>query len=164
MADFKLTPHFSLNELLHTETGMINYPDQNTVWLNLQTVAAVLECIREAVQLTVKLTYSKPTHTKGSEKFGSFPEFKEVPVKVNSCYRSPSVNKAVGGSPASLHLCGLAFDIYVPGMSSVDLIALVEDLFDKNPIFEKILGVGLGYHYAISSSSAHFQLHHAPVA
>lgn len=33
------------------------------------------------------------------------------PIKVNSGYRSPELNKAVGGSPRSMHLNGYAADI-----------------------------------------------------
>lgn len=33
------------------------------------------------------------------------------PVELNSCYRSPAVNRAVGGAPQSFHVKGLAADI-----------------------------------------------------
>lgn len=33
------------------------------------------------------------------------------PLRINSAYRSPAHNKAVGGSPTSLHLQGRAFDV-----------------------------------------------------
>lgn len=34
-----------------------------------------------------------------------------VPMHINSAYRSPAHNKAVGGKPDSQHLLGIAFDI-----------------------------------------------------
>jgi len=34
-----------------------------------------------------------------------------VKMKINSCYRSPEKNKAVGGAPNSMHLLGRAVDI-----------------------------------------------------
>lgn len=34
-----------------------------------------------------------------------------VPFKITSCYRSPSKNRQVGGSPGSMHLKGRAVDI-----------------------------------------------------
>ncbi len=39
------------------------------------------------------------------------------PVIINSGYRNPAHNTAVGGSPTSYHLRGMAADIRVPGMS-----------------------------------------------
>lgn len=39
------------------------------------------------------------------------------PVKVLSCYRSPAVNAAVGGSPTSAHKVGMAMDFIIPGIS-----------------------------------------------
>jgi hypothetical protein len=36
---------------------------------------------------------------------------------VSSGYRSPEVNKAIGGSNGSAHMLGLAADITVPGLS-----------------------------------------------
>ena len=39
------------------------------------------------------------------------------PVIINSGYRNPSHNAAVGGSPTSYHLRGIAADIRVPGVS-----------------------------------------------
>lgn len=40
-----------------------------------------------------------------------------VPVNVTSGYRSPAVNKAVGGAKTSQHVLGEAADIVVAGMS-----------------------------------------------
>lgn len=43
------------------------------------------------------------------------------PVVVSSGYRSPKVNRAVGGSPTSQHVAGEAADITVPGVSNYAL-------------------------------------------
>lgn len=43
------------------------------------------------------------------------------PVIVSSGYRSPAVNKAIGGSPTSQHCKGMAADFTVPGVSNIDL-------------------------------------------
>jgi uncharacterized protein YcbK (DUF882 family) len=39
------------------------------------------------------------------------------PIKINSGYRSPAHNKAVGGSKASKHMNGTAADIVIKGVS-----------------------------------------------
>ena len=39
------------------------------------------------------------------------------PAIINSGYRNPAHNAAVGGSPTSYHLRGMAADIRVPGIS-----------------------------------------------
>ncbi len=44
-------------------------------------------------------------------------EFAGVPFTINSGYRTPSHNKAVGGSPTSSHLKGYAADIAVNPMN-----------------------------------------------
>jgi hypothetical protein len=43
------------------------------------------------------------------------------PVRVNSAYRSPAVNAAVGGSKTSQHMRGEAADIKVDGMEVEDV-------------------------------------------
>jgi len=45
------------------------------------------------------------------------------PVIINSGYRNQEHNTAVGGSPDSYHLRGMAADIRVPGMSPASLAA-----------------------------------------
>lgn len=49
-------------------------------------------------------------------------EYFGKPVRVLSCYRSPEVNTAVGGSSNSAHRIALAADFTIPGFS-VDEIA-----------------------------------------
>lgn len=41
-----------------------------------------------------------------------------LPVIINSGYRNPTHNTAVGGTPDSYHVRGMAADIRVPGMST----------------------------------------------
>ena len=41
------------------------------------------------------------------------------PVRINSGYRSPQLNKKVGGAPTSNHLTGCAADIRVTGMEQL---------------------------------------------
>ena len=41
------------------------------------------------------------------------------PINITSFYRSPAVNKAVGGSPTSQHVTGQAMDLQVPGKNKM---------------------------------------------
>jgi zinc D-Ala-D-Ala carboxypeptidase len=48
-------------------------------------------------------------------------------VKVNSAYRHPDVNKAVGGSTTSDHCKGMAADIEIPGIPNAELAEWIQD-------------------------------------
>ena len=48
-------------------------------------------------------------------------------VKVNSAYRSPESNAAVGGSKTSDHCKGMAADIEIPGVANADLAQWIMD-------------------------------------
>jgi zinc D-Ala-D-Ala carboxypeptidase len=50
-----------------------------------------------------------------------------VGVKVNSGYRSPDVNAAVGGSRTSDHCKGMAADIEIPGIANAVLAEYIKD-------------------------------------
>lgn len=98
-----LTKNFTLEELTKSETalrkGMDNTPDESSVQ-NLKTLAEnVLQPVRDA--------------------FGKG-------VKVNSGYRHPDVNAAVGGSRTSDHCKGMAADIEIPGVANHELATWIE--------------------------------------
>lgn len=76
--------HFSFEELTSTQTGLYNIPVTDTHLANLANVWNTLNYIRE--------------------KF-------DRPIIINSGFRSPEVNKQVGGSKRSLHMQGRAADI-----------------------------------------------------
>lgn len=76
--------YFTLNELIHTSTGLLNVPNQ-VQFNNLQKlVTNILDPLREM--------YGKPIH-------------------VNSGFRATNVNKAVNGAKNSDHLFGFAADL-----------------------------------------------------
>lgn len=52
------------------------------------------------------------------------------PTVINSGYRSPELNEAVGGSSKSQHCKGEAVDIEVPGIINPDLAAWIEENLD----------------------------------
>lgn len=45
------------------------------------------------------------------------------PIQILSCYRSPAVNRAVGGSKNSAHIHALAIDFVIPGALSNKYVA-----------------------------------------
>lgn len=47
--------------------------------------------------------------------------FYALPMFVNSAYRSPAHNVAVGGSPKSFHLLGKASDVYIDTIEPIEL-------------------------------------------
>ena len=58
------------------------------------------------------------------------------PVTVNSGYRCPKLNKAIGSSSKSQHTKGLAADIEIPGVSNKELAEYIES---KLPFDQLIL-------------------------
>jgi hypothetical protein len=56
-------------------------------------------------------------------------------LHVNSCYRSPKLNKAIGGSNKSQHTLGQAVDITVNGVSNKDLFEWVQ----KNLVYDQVI-------------------------
>jgi len=97
----KLTPNFTLEELTSSETavrlGLDNTPN-DAVKANLVRLAKFLEEVRRVLGR---------------------------PIMVNSAYRSPEVNKAIGSKPTSQHCLGCAADIRVPGLTPNDIVNLV---------------------------------------
>lgn len=76
--------YFSFSELIDTETGLENSPTDFLQIFNLKELHLVLNILRHLVG---------------------------CPIKVNSAFRTPFVNKVVGGVEGSLHLNGCAADI-----------------------------------------------------
>lgn len=76
--------HFSVNELIETSTGLLNVPMQPEKNNLIKLVDSVLDPLREM--------YGGPIH-------------------INSGYRSPIVNKKIGGAATSQHVKGEAADI-----------------------------------------------------
>lgn len=109
-----LSPNFSLHEMTKSETALRlnldNIPSDQVV-ANLKMLAVnVLQPIRNHFQ-------------RG--------------VKVNSGYRSPDVNQAVGGSRTSDHCRGCAADIEIPGIANYELAKWIkENLKFKQLILE----------------------------
>ena len=60
-----------------------------------------------------------------------------VPIRVTSGYRSPALNRAIGGSPSSWHSHGCAADIQIPS-GKVSLKTVFEYIYNNLPYTELI--------------------------
>ncbi|HEY4439496.1 MAG TPA: D-Ala-D-Ala carboxypeptidase family metallohydrolase [Candidatus Elarobacter sp.] len=113
----QLTPHFSLEELtVHPSTpNLSNLPDPPHL-AALKNLAEFLERAR-------------------AEALGG------NAITINSAYRSPAVNKAVGGVPNSAHQQGHAADITCAGFGSPLRVAqaLQQWLTQKKIPFDQII-------------------------
>lgn len=97
--------HFTLDELTHSQAaarkGLSNDPDAAACEHLQALVDNVLDPLREALGR---------------------------PIVISSGYRSPAVNKAVGGASSSQHVLGQAADITVPGLTVAQVVATIRRL------------------------------------
>ena len=103
----QLTENFSLNEMIKSETALRNGIDNTPS----EEIVKNLRQLCERVLQPIRTKYGKG-------------------VKVNSGYRSPNVNAAVGGSRTSDHCRGQAADIEIPGISNYELAKFIEKNFE----------------------------------
>jgi uncharacterized protein YcbK (DUF882 family) len=125
MNAMKLSEHFTLGELTKTKTKLENMPDEAQVE-NLKRLCRWLEQLR--------LRYNQMRNEKGemrNEKGEMRNEVGEYPIVINSGFRSPAVNKAVGGVSMSNHLTGCAVDIRCTGIEqALRYAAILLDISD----------------------------------
>ena len=102
----KLSQHFTLGELCKTsvKTKDGNIPSHAAIE-NLKRLSGWLEMLRD----------------EWNKRYGDGDD----PIIINSGYRSPRVNKAVGGVATSNHLTGCAVDIRVLGMEQLLRYAVI---------------------------------------
>ena len=84
--------HFTFKELVKTDTGLDNLPNDLNIIKNLVRLAQFLQTIRNELHL---------------------------PIVINSGYRSKEVNEAVGGVLSSYHVKGLAADVKCADMDKL---------------------------------------------
>ena len=122
----KLTEHFTLKEMTASKSypKIYNVPPLDKVD-NLRHVCEWLEDLRKAYNAR----YTSPDLPKGEEGLRASESGRhtppsegkgEVPILINSGYRSPMLNRAVGGAQHSNHLDGCAADIRCPGKEAND--------------------------------------------
>jgi hypothetical protein len=107
-----LSEHFKLEELCKTKTGIENVPNEAQVE-NLKRLCRWLEQLRK----------------RWNNLYGEGDD----PIIINSGFRSPEVNKAVGGVSTSNHLTGCAVDIRCIGMEqALRYACILLDIADES--------------------------------
>jgi len=77
------------------------------------------------------------------------------PIKINSAYRSPAHNKAVGGVKNSMHVKGKAADIVVTGVTPAQLGQIIFRLIEQKKISQGGVGIYPNFvHYDIRGTKA----------
>jgi len=94
-----MTPHFTLEELTHTDHRTLDNTPNETELANIQRLAEFLEELKTLL---------------GGK-----------PIMVNSAFRSKAVNDAVGSKDTSQHRIGCAADIRVAGMTPDQVVRAI---------------------------------------
>ena len=144
----KLSPHFTLGELCKTSVNSLdgNIPSRVNIE-NLKRVCPWLEELRRRYNERYVFEEGgrffeeggrrkeEGEYFKGREEGGVRSENREEaeePIVITSGYRSPEVNRAVGGSPTSNHLTGCAVDIRCAGVEqAIRYAAILLDIADE---------------------------------
>jgi hypothetical protein len=97
-------PNFTYEELIYSSTaaarGIDNRPTSEEIYQNLTYVAQkCLQPARDALK---------------------------APLRINSGYRSPALNKIVGGSPTSFHSWGNAVDVDNSGRNPIPILSIFQ--------------------------------------
>ena len=107
----KLSENFSLEELIRSSTarriGLDNIPNDE----HLKNLQVVVDEIAQPLR----------------DHFGK-------PVRINSGYRSPALNDAIGGSKKSQHSKGEALDLEIDGVSNLEVADWITDNCDYDQV------------------------------
>jgi len=135
----RLSQHFTLGELCKTsvKTADGNIPSHVHIE-NLRRLCRWLEMLRDEYNRRYPLMSNEQLVMSNYDYSAAK---KETPIIVNSAYRSPQVNKAVGGASNSNHLTGCAVDIHVAGMEQLLRYAVILlDIADESrEAFDELL-------------------------
>lgn len=110
--DIMLSPHFSLRELIASGTAIRRNIDNTPQPEHVRRLTALCTNVLEPLR----------------RRFGV--------IRITSGYRSPALNKAVGGAPSSQHMLGEAADINVSGRETG---SKMYDFIRSNLDFDQLL-------------------------
>lgn len=115
----KLSPNFSLQEFTKSQTavrlGIDNTPEEDHLVAAQSLFLMVVQPIRDH--------------------FG--------PTVLNSGYRGPALNEAVGGSATSQHCKGEAVDLEVPGVPNAEVAEWIRDNLDFDQLILEFYTPGI---------------------
>ena len=149
-----LSPNFTLGELTNSGSHpeVYNIPSHEAI-ANLKRLCVWLEELRQ--RYNDKYVAPQPLSSRPSEARG---EISEEPIRLNSGYRSPQLNRKIGGAPNSNHLTGCAVDIRVSGMEQlIRYAAILLDYADETKqefdelLIEKNRYGAIWLHFAVRS-------------
>ena len=95
----QLSPHFTLEELTHTDHREIENTPNDSEINNIKRLAEFLEKVKEVL---------------GGK-----------PVMINSAFRCKELNDAVGSKDTSQHRVGCAADLRIPGMTPDEVVKAI---------------------------------------
>lgn len=145
---------------MKTETrgALLQHLDQMRALLEADEAAPPPAPVREPGRLSDNFTLAEMTHT--GQRLDNTPPAKALaqlyltadrmervrsilgdnPIRVTSGYRSPAVNKAVGGSANSAHMTGHAVDFTCPGFGTIpEVVAALVAARDELGPFDQII-------------------------
>lgn len=129
-----LTEHFTLEELTFSDyavrKGLDNTPQNDAVLANLKVLAQGLEKVRALLN---------------------------KPVKINSGFRSPAVNVAIGGTLKSHHCLGLAADFVCPSFGTPREICSA--IMRSDIQYDQLIYEGTWVHLSFAPSMRRQNLH-----
>ena len=135
----RLSQHFTLAELVHSETairkGIPNTPSPE-IRSNMGVMAQGLEAVRALLR--------------------------GAPIVVSSGYRSPELNRAIGGSSNSAHMQGWAADFIAPSFGTP--LEICTEIAGSGIVFDQCIQEGAWVHISFDPrarrdvKTAHFGL------
>jgi hypothetical protein len=116
----KLSENFTLTEFTKSQTGARLGIDNVPTGDHLENLQNLVDKIIQPVR-----SYYKRVMT------------------INSGYRSPKLNKAVGGAATSQHCNGEAADIEIPGVANYDLAKHIQDHYEFDQLILEFYTPGI---------------------
>lgn len=107
----KLTEHFTLEELIASSTAKARKIDNTPDIKSRENLSKLCKEVLQPIR----------------NKYGNC-------ITINSGYRCPKLNTAVGGAKTSQHLTGAAADISCSATSKAYLFNLIKEMIDKGEI------------------------------
>lgn len=116
----KLTQHFTLEEMTKSQTGSRKGIDNTAS----PEVVENLKQLCENVLEKIRAHFAKP-------------------LTINSGYRGPKLNKAIGGAKTSQHLTGQAADIEIAGVDNLTLFSWIRDNLEFDQLILEYHKIGI---------------------